>query len=114
MSRPTYAKRLSLLQTQFTKAERVDVDAIDHVYIGTSKHSRVNVSRRMLPSVIRREYSRAASALGISVDGLCPDTFSCGYFASMNDYKLLPNEGAHPLALSDHLPIAMRIRVGVA
>ncbi len=105
--RPTYAKRLSILQTQFTKAERLDVDAIDHVYVSRG----FGVSLRPLPSQVRAEYGRAAKALGLGTSGLCPDATSCGYFPSMKDYKLLPNEGAHALALSDHIPIALRVRI---
>lgn len=116
-SRPTYAKRLSILQTQFTKAERLDVDAIDHVYVGYGSGDRT-VKRRPLPTGVRQQYARASVALGLSGrssvsggNGLCPDVASCGYFPSMHDYRLLPNEGAHTLALSDHLPIALRVRI---
>jgi len=117
VSRPTYAKRLSILQTQFTKAERLDVDAIDHVYVGYGSDSGdASVKRRPLPTRVLLEYANAAMALGLSdkgsaSNGLCPDVASCGYFPSPDDYRLLPNEGAHKLALSDHLPIALRIRI---
>eukprot|EP00392_Amoebophrya_sp_AT5.2_P003421 g3426.t1 len=126
----TYAKKLSLLQPQFTKAEKVEKQNIDHVYgLGFEVIADgIAYASGVDETIVRMAYESAADGVGYRdaarIGGKTSDGGRKGdagrdssAAASGRILGLLPADedfylpiSGHPFFRSDHMPVYFRVR----
>ncbi|CAD7943912.1 unnamed protein product [Amoebophrya sp. A25] len=116
----TYAKKLSVLQPQMTKADKIERQSIDHVYargfktLVVSGGDQKSVSHReeveLLPQRVHSIFEEAAKAAGYEDSDavFSSDGSLAGLLEREGAMLNLPISG-HPLFRSDHMPIYFRV-----